>query len=241
MELHNTTEDLVLARISEIFENMEKGNNPDKLCTCSQCRMDTACYVLNRTTPHYIVSNRGAARAEQETHQRQQQDADITTLVYEGIRRVNHNQRPTAVHGVKAVESSSANTPVFNIPTIVGRIFNGSNFAPISGVKVELFRNGDLVTMKDSNWQNPCTLVANTEGTFTFWPNSIPADAVNIHQVFEFTIKVESSEYETLNHFFKIPVISDSQSASTFSLVRTVKLPDLYLFPPGNDDDDNLL
>jgi competence protein ComFB len=241
MELHNTTEDLVLARISDIFENMEKGGNPDKLCTCSQCRMDTACYVLNRTIPHYIVSNRGAARAEQESLQKQQQDADITTLVYEGIRRVNHNLRPTSVHGIKAAVSSSAHTPVFNIPTIVGRIFHGSDFAPISGVKVELFHNGDLVDMKDANWQNPCILVPNTEGTFTFWPDAIPAEAANIHKVFEFTLKVESSEYETLNHFFKIPVISDAQTESSFSLVRTVKLPDLYLFPPGNDDDDNLL
>ncbi|MDR1970291.1 MAG: late competence development ComFB family protein [Treponema sp.] len=237
MEVHNTAEDLVIARIAEVFANIEKGKNPENLCTCNQCRLDTACYVLNRTTPYYIVSNRGAARAGQETIGKQQQDADITALVYEGLRRVNHNQRPTTVHGNKQAETDSAHTPVFNIPTIVGRIFNGSNFAPISGVLVQLFRNGALVEMKDNNWQNPCVLVPNTEGTFTFWPNPIPAEEGNVHQVFEFNIKVESGEYETLNHFFKVPVISDAQAASSFSLVRTVKLPDLYLFPPGSEDD----
>jgi competence protein ComFB len=241
MELHNTAEDVVLARIDEIFSNIEKGDNPDKLCTCDQCRLDTACYVLNRTNPHYIVSNRGAARVEQEPIRRQQADADITTLVYEGIRRVNHNQRPSALHGGKQVRENAAETPVFNIPTIVGRVFNGVNFAPVSGVLVQLFRNGSLVAMKDDNWQNPCTLVPNTDGAFTFWPNPIPAEAGNIHEVFEFSVRIESGEYETLNHFFKIPVISDAQTVSSFSLVRTVKLPDLYLFPPGNEEDEGLI
>jgi hypothetical protein len=36
-------------------------------------------------------------------------------------------------------------------------------------------------------------------------------------------------------------VISDSQAISSFSLGRTVKLPDLYLFPPGAEDDDLIL
>jgi competence protein ComFB len=237
MELHNTAEDLVLTRINEIFANIEKSDNVDKLCTCNQCRMDTACYVLNRTSPHYIVSSRGAARVEQETFRKQQLEADITALIYEGIRRVNHNQRPTAVHGARQTEPNNRDTPMFNIPTIVGRVFNGSNFAPVAGVKVELFRNGELVPMKDSNWQNPCTLVPNTEGTFTFWPNPIPAEGGNMHQVFEFNVRVESGEFETLNHFFKIPVISDIHAQSSFSLDHTVKLPDLYLFPPGNDED----
>jgi competence protein ComFB len=237
MELHNTMEDLVLTRVGEIFTNMEKSNNPDQLCTCDQCRLDTACYVLNRINPYYIVSNRGAARAEQETIRKQQMDADIVAFVYEGIRRVNHNLRPTSAHGSKQTETSGQMSPAFNIPSIAGRVFDGSNFAPIAGVKVELFRNGELVPMKDNNWQNPCTLVSHTEGTFTFWPSPLPAVESNLHRIFEFNVRIESREFETLNHFFKIPVISEVSAASSFSLVRTVKLPDLYLFPPGNDDD----
>jgi competence protein ComFB len=241
MELHNTAEDLVLSRISEICDSIEKKGNIEKLCTCAQCRMDTACYVLNRTTPHYIVSNRGAARAEQGTIEKQQKEADIVTLIYEGLSRVNHNQRPNFDHGAHSGNTIGANVPVYNIPTIMGRLFDGANFAPISEVKVELYHNGELVTMKDSNWQNPYHMVHNTEGTFTFWPNPILAESPNSHKVFEFTLKVESPNFETLNHFFKIPVISDIQTASSFSLTRTVKLPDLYMFPPGGDEDDNLL
>jgi competence protein ComFB len=237
MEIHNTTEDLVFAKVEAIFDSIAREGNPENFCLCYQCRMDTACYVLNRTEPRYIVSNRGVARVEQENMERQQKDADIVALVHEGLKRINHNQRPNVRHQGGAVPAAG-NTPVFNIPTIVGRLFNGTNFAPLSDVKVELHRGGELVSMKDNNWQNPYTLVANTEGTFTFWPNPIPAEKADLRKIFEYSIKVEAPNLESLNHFFKIPVISEIQSAASYSMGRTFKLPDLYMFPPGGDEED---
>jgi competence protein ComFB len=242
MELHNSVEDTIIGRVKDIFDSLEKKENAENLCTCDQCRMDTACYVLNRTKPHYIVSNRGVARSQQETIERQQRDADITALIWEGIKRVNHNQRPNVSHSLHSSPAAAgANNPVFNIPTIVGRLFNGGNFAPLADVKVELLRNGELVVMKDTNWQNPCNLVSNTEGTFTFWPSPIPASALDEHKSFEYSVRVESPELETLHHFFKIPVISEPQTAASFSLGRTFKLPDLYMFPPGEAEKNGYL
>ncbi|MDR0450605.1 MAG: late competence development ComFB family protein [Treponema sp.] len=237
MELHNTVEDIVISKVTEIFDSIAESENPECFCTCDHCRMDTVCFVLNRARPHYIVSNRGVARVDQETTERQQEEVDIVSLIYEGIRRVNHNLRPNIVHraggGGKPAEGQQ---PVYNIPTIVGRIFNGRNFAPVSDVKVELYHNGELIAMKDNNWQNPYKMVSNTEGTFSFWPSPVPAKGPNEHKVFEFTIKAESPDYETLNHFFKIPVISDTQSALAYSMERTIKLPNLFMFPPGSDE-----
>jgi competence protein ComFB len=241
MELHNTVEDMVISRVSEILDGIEKSGNPEQLCTCNQCRMDTVCFVLNRTKPHYIVSNRGVARVDHESAQRKQEEVDIVSLAYEGIRRVNHNLRPNANHRSKGGEKDTGMRPIYNIPTIVGRVFDGRNFAPVSDVTVELYHNGELVAMKDSNWQNPYNMVSNTEGTFTFWPNPVPSEQPNEHKVFEFNIKVESPEYETLNHFFKIPVISDTRTGLAYSTARTVKLPDLYLFPPGCEEEDEFL
>jgi competence protein ComFB len=239
IEIHNTTEDIVVSKVEAIFDSIVKDGNPDNLCLCPQCRMDTVCYVLNRAEPRYIISNRGVARIEQDGFKRQQKEADIAALVYEGLKRVNHNQRPNAIHNSNSPTAGSAsNTPVYNIPTIVGRLFNGSNFAPMSNTKIELHRNGDLVPMKDSNWQNPYSLVSHTEGSFTFWPNPVPAEAADLYKTFEFSIKIEAPEFETLNHFFKIPVISEFQSAASFSMGRTFKLPDLYMFPPGGEDED---
>ena len=238
MDVHNTVEDIVISMVSEIFFAIEKGGNPDKACTCDQCRMDVIIYVLNRTPPHYILSNRGAARVHTETIERQQLSADITSLIHDGLKRVNHNLRPNTDHSAfsKGV-GSLANAPVFNIPTIMGRLFNGSNFAPLSNVSVELYLDGNLVPMKDANWQNPFKLVSNTEGNFNFWPAAIPAVAEREHKVFEFSLRVSSPDFEDLNHFFGVPVESEPRAAGSFQLSRTFKLSDLYMFPPGGEEE----
>jgi competence protein ComFB len=234
-EIHNTVEDAVFAEIDGICVAIEKEGKGD-ICTCPQCRIDVACYVLNRIAPHYVISNRGVARVEQGSIERQQIVADVTTLVYEGIKRVTHNQRKTTDHNLKSEDEVMADTPVYNIPTIVGRLFNGVNFEPLSGVNVELRMDGGLVPMKDYNWQNPYTLVANTRGTFTFWPKPVVVETRGQRKNFEYSVHIEAPGFETLNHFFKIPMISDPAPVRSYSTSRTFKLPDLYMFPPGDDE-----
>ena len=166
--------------------------------------------------------------------EQQQQTADISATIHEGLKRVNHTQRPNFAHqGDENGQGPDTRFPVFNFPTIMGRLFSGSNFSPIAGVDVELLWNGKLVSMKDGNWHNPYYLVSNAEGTFSFWPASARAAKLDEHSIFSFTLRVSSPEFETLNHFFKIPVASETQTASSFSLERTFKLPDLYMFLPG--------
>jgi competence protein ComFB len=236
-EIHNTVEDTVFTQVTELCDSIEK-DKKNKVCTCRQCRIDTACYVLNRIEPRYISSSRGIARVEQETIARQQEEAEIVSLIYEGIEQVNHNLRPFINHGLKTAGLETAsNTPVFNFPTIIGRVFNGLNFEPLTDVKVELCRNGDLVAMKDAAWQNPFNVVSNTEGTFTFWPTSIPAESINTHKVFEYSVKLESPNLEPLTHIFTIPVTSEIQTTETYSIERSFKLPDLYMFPPDSAED----
>jgi competence protein ComFB len=236
MEIHNTTEEIVFSAIDDICASIEKQGNSDNFCLCDQCRIDAACYVLNRIPPHYIISNRGAARIDLATHHRQQKDADVVSLAYEALRRVNHNQRPNADH-TKGAGKEGVQGPVFNIPTIIGRAFNGANFSPLADARAELRQEGKLVAMKNRNWQNPCVLVANTEGTFTFWPESIPATEAGVRNSFDYSIKIEAAGFETLRHFFEVPVLSEASDAESFSMDRTLNLPDLYLFPPGGDED----
>jgi len=235
MEIHNITEDIVFNSVKTIFEVTKKKGNQEGFCLCDQCRLDTICYTLNRIKPRYIVSNRGMTRIEQDWVGRQQTEADIATLVYQGLRQVNHNQRPTSAHtGDSPSEDKISNEPAFYIPTIIGRLFDGETFAPLAGVTVELRHGEDLVPMRNKNWQNPFTLIANTPGTFTFWPAPVPADAMDLHRLFGYSLKVVSSQYETLIHFFKIPAISTLQvSHASYTMDRTFKLPDLYLFHPG--------
>jgi len=115
----------------------------------------------------------------------------------------------------------------------MGRLFNGNNFAPISNVDIELLWNGELVPMKDGNWQNPYRIVPYTEGAFSFWPAAVTASTANEPRIFEYMLRASIPDYEPLAHFFKISVTSEVQTASSFALNRTFKLPDLYMFPPG--------
>jgi competence protein ComFB len=234
MELYNTVKGKVIQKVNEIFESIKEEGQEKNYCTCNQCRMDVICYVLNRTPPYYIVSNRGASRTLKEGFEKQQETADISALVHEGLKKINNNMRPNFAH---SSEEESAivdpKVPKFNIPTIMGRVFNGSNFAPLSGVTVELIWNGELVEMQDGNWQNPFQIVEHIEGNFSFWPAPVISSKDNKHKIFDYILRLSAPDFETLTHIFKIPVASEILSPHSFSLDRTFKLPDLYMFPPG--------
>ena len=242
MELHNTMEATVISKVNEIFDVLSTKGNAEKFCVCNQCRMDVTCYALNRIPPRYIVSNRGASRVLVEDIGRQQQTADISVLIHEGLHRVSHNMRPNFSHSSKeGTDGSESEIPKFNVPVIMGRIFNGNNFAPLSDVDVELIWNGEKVGMKDGNWQNPFHIVSNIEGNFSFWPVPVPASKVNNHKIFEYILRVSAPGFETLSHVFKIPVASEIGVEGSFDLERTFKLPDLYMFPPGEAEKNGYL
>ncbi|MCL2066403.1 MAG: late competence development ComFB family protein [Treponema sp.] len=231
MEIRNANEDIVFNSVQTIFEEMQKGKNPENFCFCDQCRLDTICYTLNRIEPHYVVSNRGFTRIEQDSIKRQQNEADITSLIYNGLRLVSHNQRPTAPHDGSTARIPDYGKTAFDLPTIIGRLFDGISFSPITDIDVELRCCGELVPMRSHNWQNPYTINPNTPGTFTFWPAPVPAETQDINRVFNYSIKVESPRYEQFNHFFSIPSVSKILNANSYN--RTYRLPDLYIFPPG--------
>jgi competence protein ComFB len=242
MELHNTIKGKVISKVEEIFQTINKSENTGKFCTCDQCKMDVICYVLNRTPPRYIVSNRGASRSLVEGIEVQQQTADIAALIHDGLKQVSHNLRPNFAHsGEKSTDPDVAEVPKFNIPTIMGRVFDGDNFAPLSEATVELLWAGELVTMKDGNWQNPYHIVPNIEGNFSFWPAPVAASRADKHKIFEYILRVSAPEFETINHVFKIPVASAIQASMSFNPDRTFKLPDLYMFPPGEAEKNGYL
>jgi competence protein ComFB len=234
MDIHNTNEDIVFDKVQAIFEEIEKSGNPDKFCMCEQCRVDVICYTLNRIEPYYIVSNRGLTRLEMTGVKRQQIEADVATLLYKGIRLVNHNLRPTASHDVKSTpEKPKINSPVFDIPTISGRIFDGISFEPVVNIEVALYSEGELVPARNSNWQNPYTIIPVTPGVFSFWPAPIITTEADVSRDFNYSIRINSTKYEILNHFFTITSVSRYLGPHSQTLNRSYKMPDLYLFPPG--------
>ena len=236
MDIHNTNEDLVFLSVQKIFDEIQNSGNTDNICLCYQCRIDTICFVLNRIEPHYIVSNRGFTRIDPTSIKSQQIEADITSLIYKGIRLVNHNQRPTAPHDGSVGILPKINHPVYDIPTISGRIFDGISFEPITGIDVALFCEGELIPMRNNNWQNPFTMIPSTPGAFSFWPAPVTADTPDTNKDFKFSLRVNSPNYEPMIHFFNISSISKFHNPHSYALNRTFKLPDLYIFPPGDPE-----
>lgn len=233
MDIHNTSEDIVYSTANKIFDEVQKSSNPENYCLCEQCRIDTICYTLNRITPHYIVSNRGLTRVQQNGIKHQQIEADVTTLLYNGLRLVNHNMRPTAPHDGSHSQDQNVNIPLFDIPTISGRIFHGISFEPIVGIEVMLYCEGEVVPMRNSNWQNPYSMISSTPGGYSFWPAPVNAEAPDVTREFHYSLKINSPDFEQINHFFRITSVSKYHTPNSYTLNRTFKLPDLYIFPPG--------
>ena len=237
MEIHNVTEDIVLDAVNEIFDEIEREGKKDRPCTCFQCRLDTACYALNRLTPRYVVSSRGVARAETDSIEHQQEEADVVSLIHEGLQKINKSKRPHFEHQSERERPADFQGPAFNFPTVIGRLFNGNNFEPVNDVDVFLHADGKPAEMLDPNWQNPYRLVPATAGTFSFWPKPIPAETVGEERTFEFSVSAAAPGFEELRHFFEVTIKSEHVTALSFSMQRTLKLPDMYLFPPGGEED----
>jgi competence protein ComFB len=238
MDIRNVMEDAVKAMVEELFEREDKEKRLG-FCTCDQCKLDVACYVLNRVKPEYIVSSRGLAYSEKEGLDKVQRQADLISFVKEGWGKVSHSPRPTSDHvGGKPIDENQAG-PVFNFPTIMGRAFDGRTFAPLGEGVVRLFSGGEEAEMVDPNWQNPFVLAGATGGTFIFWPRSIIASQADGERKFGFEIKVEVPGLELLSHYIEIDISPEKSARLDFSLQRVHKVPDLYLFPEGQAEDDS--
>lgn len=238
MEIHNIVEDLVCKTVSELFRDEERKRQLG-YCTCDQCRLDVVCYALNKMTPEYLVSGRGLAYASSEYQDNVQRVADAVSLANEGWKQINQAKRQHIDHGAKKRRAACfPEPPVFNYPTVLGRIFNGTTFEPMNAIQVSLLRDGKLVRMIDVNWQNPCSVFSNTSGTFIFWPEPDKADAIGDSRTVEFNLKATAEGFEPLSHFFELRVHGESAVQEQFSSQRQYTLPDLTMFPLGGEEQD---
>lgn len=223
--VHNIMEDLVFTEVNKLYDELVKSTPSWFTCGCPQCRLETVCYVLNRVKPHYIKSSRGLAFFIQPADfDKMQMIADISALAIEGAKKVAQIQRP------HEQTQEVVDYPVFNFPTITGRILDGKTFSPISNIEVYLKIANTLVEQINFLWQNPYTISEQTAGTFTFLPKYVRANATKLNEVFPFSISVEKQGYKPLNYYFKIGVESSETVIREVSMQNYFKLPDLFLF-----------
>ncbi len=229
MNIHNMMEETVLATVNELFDDeAEQGRRG--FCTCHQCRLDVACYVLNRSAPRYIVSGRGLAHLEINYQEKLQREADLVSLIHRGIDQVSSRRRPHFRHD----SQKKLRLPkgfLFNFPQIVGRMFNSMNFEPISDARVSLFSGDEVMDMVNPNWPNPYLIPQKAPGFYSFWPYPKPAPAAGERKRFALEIAVNDPDYEPLRHYFDLTLVSGSGFRGHVELSSKVTIGDLYLIP----------
>lgn len=231
MNVHNIMEELVYHEVNSLFDTAKKDNSPWMTCNCTQCRLDTICYVLNRIPPKYIKSSRGLAYSQlEDSIDKSQLAADINTIGFEGMKQVLGSKRPHTVNS-----SNMPNTPVFNFPTIVGRILDGLTFEPIKDLSILLLLDSQKAEPIDSSWENPYPLSPYTPGTFTFWVKPVGTVKEEVKKVFPFEIRVEQIGYDPIHYFFEIGITSETFIRTAYTAEHSFILPDLHLFPVDPD------
>jgi len=229
-------EDKVLQTLHEICEADEKSGK-NSYCTSEQCRLDVACYVLNRIPQRYVTSGRGFAYLESDYNDNPQLQVDVVTLCHEGLRRVTSIRRSFYTDIDEPEMKLSPGGVYFDFPLIKGRVLNGITFSPVINVDIEFRIDGKLVQMLDSRWPNPYSVVDNTPGTYLFWPKPIPSDKSEVERSFEVELQIKSEEYEPFVHFFNLTLRSGPLGTSTALKPKgDLHLQDLFLIPAGIDD-----
>jgi competence protein ComFB len=230
MRIHNLLEEVVIEKIDEIIRECGDKIAKEEMEIVGEYKLDVACYVLNRIDPVYIVSGRGLAYLDIDYIDKLQRDADLVTLIHQGIERVTTVQRPHYA-ARKGKKQQALKGFFFNFPIIKGRIFNSLNFAPVHGIDIELLHRHEHAAMIEETWQNPYHIVENTAGSYYFWPRPISAKKPGETAHYEFELLAQSSLFEEIRHFIPIDVKAEEGVVDYFRVNKIITIKDLYLVP----------
>jgi competence protein ComFB len=233
MRIHNLLEEIVIDKISDFLTAYRDKKTEEELAIVEEYKLDVACYVLNRIDPVYVVSGRGLAYLDIDYLEKLQRDADLVTLIHQGIERVLTVQRPHYDRKKKA-RLGPVKGNFFNFPIIKGRLFNSLNFEPVFDLEVELLEQHERVPMIEETWPNPCPIVANTAGNFYFWPRPLPARTSVDKDRRELELAVRSDRFEEMHHFFTVELDAEEGVIDYFRVNKIMTLKDLYLVPREN-------
>jgi len=85
VELKNIMEDIVAEALDELRKHYD-------FCNCKQCRQDICAIALNKISPRYVVSNKGASYIRADL-MAMQKDLDILGVVLEAVKIVRQSPR----------------------------------------------------------------------------------------------------------------------------------------------------
>lgn len=224
MTVHNILEEEVINQVNNIFDQAKELGITWITCDCEQCRLDIVTYVLNRIPPKYIVSGRGLNHNISSFDP--QQKADLNALIFEAMKIVNSVKRP--YHAQKQEEATTEIGEFYNFPIFVGSIYDGDNFEPLANTNISLKCEGQLVSMFDYTWPNPCTTTKATKAVYSFWVK--PQPATEDSKMFTFTLEISAEGYETIHYTFEVPIIKENKMRKSLNSTYSLKIQDLFLF-----------
>lgn len=236
INIHNIMEEQVITRVNELYDTVKESKAAWLSCDCESCRLDTVCFVLNRIFPHYVVSGRGVTHNVVFLND-SQIGADIDKLTVEGMRLVSSAKRPYHKNSTKVSDAvPEQNTPVYNFPTFMGNVFDGSTFEPLVNASVTLKIEGEIAQMMDITWSNPCKTFKATQGSYSFWAKPVVESKEGESKLFHFTIQVEAEGYTPVTYAFSVPLVSECFDRREVNSTYSLKVQDLFLF---REDVDN--
>lgn len=231
MKVHNIMEEYVESRVNTFYDRLNQEKASWLTCDCDICRSDAISYVLNRIPPRYVVSARGVNHSS-ELMNNTQLRADVDTLTSQGVHLINSVQRPYHTPQQKRQQNvEKAQIPSFNFPVFTGTVYDGASFESLANVTVSLKTpEGELATMFDTTWENPCCTFKVTNGTYSFWVEPLCADKVGESKNFHFTLEASLPGYTPVSYGFDVPVISEENRRETMDSSCSLKMPDLFMF-----------
>lgn len=229
MNVHNMMEEIVELYVNNLYDQVKKEKIKWLSCDCENCRLDTVSYVLNRIPPKYVVSGRGVAHTTTEIDDSQIK-ADIEARAIEGMRIVSSTKRPFHTEDRKNCQISENASPAFNFCTFTGTVLDGNTFEPITNATILLKCEGTPAEMIDMTWSNPYQTVKSTNGAYSFWMKSVPAEKAGITKQFNFSIEVSAPGYTSQVSHFDMPITSEDKFRNELNSVYSVKLKDVVLF-----------
>ncbi|MCR5188247.1 MAG: late competence development ComFB family protein [Treponema sp.] len=229
MNVHNLMEDIVNLAVNRLYDQVKNEGANWLSCDCENCRLDTVNYVLNRIPPKYVVSGRGVTHAANDLESPQLK-ADIEALAMEGMRIVSSTKRPYHTNHPSENQIQADSKPAFNFYTFTGTILDGNTFEPVTNATILLKYDGKVAPMVDKTWPNPYTTAKSTNGTYSFWVKSIPAEAAGITKHFNFALEVTAADYVDLTYHFELPITSEAVARNELDSTYSVKLKDLVIF-----------
>ena len=213
MRLKNYNEDLVLDTVKVVLKDRSDVRASRSFI------LDVAAYVLNRTPPKYITSERGfthevlqATRGEESEGQRLVNVIELITHINRAIDVVTRRRHAGALSGAKRHSRPSASGDgaqqilyYYNMPHIFGRIVDGRDGKPVISAQATLWINDRVAPPAESGWRNPYLTNEQTSGYFSFWPCVETGDSDSMRM--QVKIGFEHKRYEplTFRRSLKVP------------------------------------